>query len=120
MTLHIKVNVDIKVSKDGVEIATKRTWFRTDYYPETLAFDLTRNHFVWILKTAETDQEFRQLQKNNLVMTANLPTEFRLEVAIKLGASTVSDTYENIFAGKCFVACSYLKLYNIVYVIYII
>ena len=52
---------------------------------------------------AATEQEFRQLQKNNPVMTATLPLEFRFEVAIKLGVSTVSDTYENIFAGTFFV-----------------
>ena len=91
------------MSKDGVEVATKRTWLRTDTYPETFAFDLTRNIFVRILKTAETSQEFRPLQKNNLVMTANLPVEFRFEVALKLGASTVSKTYQNVLTGKCFV-----------------
>ena len=103
MTHRIQIHVDIKVTRDGVEVATKRTWFRTNFYPETFAFDLETNNFVRIVRMAATEQEFRQLQKNNPVMTATLPLEFRFEVAIKLGVSTVSDTYENIFAGKCFV-----------------
>ena len=93
------------MSKDGVEVATKRTWLRTDTFPETFAFDLTRNIFVRILKTPETNNEFRPIQTNNLVMTANLPVEFRFEVALKLGASTVTNKYQNILTGKCFVEC---------------
>ena len=92
------------MSKDGVEVATKRTWLRTDTYPETFAFDLTTNNFVRIIKMAETGNEFRPLQTNNLIMTANLPIKFRLEAVVKLSAHE-EQVYKNIFAGNCFVKC---------------
>ena len=99
------------MSKDGEQVATKRTWLKQTFYPATLAFDLTRNHFVRILQAAEIGNDFRTLQQNNLVMTSDLPTEFRFEVALKLSASGKKETYENIFAGKYFIV--YIIFYSL-------
>ena len=99
------------MSKDGEQVATKRTWLKQTFYPGTLAFDLTRNHFVRILQAAEIGNDFRTLQQNNLVMTSDLPTEFRFEVALQVSASEEKETYENIFAGKCFIV--YIIFYSL-------